>query len=468
VKMEGVTKGMRFKSAFGPVRVIEVRINGALVIDETRLIKRFLRPEELFPEAGDADGSSSKAARAPSGGTKRPAKKARPGESTDLPRREEIPLSGARRTLEALRFGLVPVEGLETLTLGFDDLSRWALGRLPDANRHRPQISEIEGPFGTGKSHTCAVIRHLARKKGYATARVEVDGVAIGLSDPEALLCGLWSNLRAEGLDSASPLLELYARAIERGHPAPRITPRAIDRFGPNYGSVRVLMRRGMLEAHASMIDGLLSCSPEHTAAQVKQTVAADSGASSEVNFKRVIGRRVADRPWDFVESLVGHAIIAQRAGYRGLVITIDEFEVEISNATSTARERVANLLWALRAYLCEKTRYPAAPLSLFIATVGDDRSPGDQVLKRIVNDAGGSAHPLSPLSRSDRLELSRRIHSVYARTYERVSPFDRRMSDRVEDALEQNLTDSGLTRAFIKGYVAELDRLHGPPAVAA
>ena len=101
----------------------------------------------------------------------------------DSTRRAEPPPSERRRGLkdarisrlkaiEALRFGLVPEEYIEELTIGFSSLKDWVLRRLPYAHNGRPQVSEITGPFGTGKSHTMAVIRYVARNEGYVTARV--------------------------------------------------------------------------------------------------------------------------------------------------------------------------------------------------------------------------------------------------------------------------------------------------------
>lgn len=68
--------------------------------------------------------------------------------------------------------------------------------------------------------------------------------------------------------------------------------------------------------------------------------------------IKRMIGNTVVDRPYDFVGSLAGNAIIAQLAGLRGLVVTIDEFEVEQSQLALSRLYRVQQLLTAIHAYL--------------------------------------------------------------------------------------------------------------------
>src|SRR5690606_6763301 len=100
---------------------------------------------------------------------------------------------------EALRFGLVPHAHLEELTIGIAQLDAWVTSRLPHTNGGAPKVSEVCGPFGTGKSHMMAVVRHAASKNNYLTARVEIDGQNVTLSDPERLLYALWSTL--EGPD---------------------------------------------------------------------------------------------------------------------------------------------------------------------------------------------------------------------------------------------------------------------------
>ena len=91
----------------------------------------------------------------------------------------------------------MPQQHIEDLTLGFAELEAWTLGRFPAARGDRPLVSAITGPFGTGKSHTMAVIRHLAQREGYVTARVEVDGQTISLAKPETFLYHLWGTTAA-------------------------------------------------------------------------------------------------------------------------------------------------------------------------------------------------------------------------------------------------------------------------------
>ncbi len=381
----------------------------------------------------------------------------------------------ARRAIEALRFGLVPQGALEDLTLGFAELRGWTAANLPTALGDRPHVAAVTGPFGTGKSHTMAVIRYVAGREGYATARVEVDGQTISLAKPETFLRQLWGSLNTPDGASATPVFDLYARAITNAHPAPTIltgaddAPTLLDRVRQNYQVMAELHGRGQLDAHAYVLDALLSSSTEFTAAEVVRQIGARTKTrGGEVHLRRMLGNRVAERAHDLVAALVGHATIAQLAGFRGLVVTIDEFEVEqVPSPANYARVK-ANL-GVLTAYLRGETGHRAAPLGLFFATVAEDEAGTDAVVGPMLAATGGGSYRLEPWPPALRRELAERIGRLYTAAYGLDATLDPALVDRVEAGLAHgSLDDSGLIRAFIKRYVAALDSAYGPPAAMA
>ena len=382
---------------------------------------------------------------------------------------------GARRAIEALRFGLVPQGAIEDLTLGFAGLRDWTRANLPAALGERPHAAAVTGPFGTGKSHTMAVVRYVASREGYATARVEVDGQTISLARPETFLRQLWGSLSAPGLDSPTPIFDLYARAIAAGQPAPAVlvgaggsaddTPGQLDRVRQNYQVMADLHGRGQLDDHAYVLDALLSSSTEYTAAEVaRQTGAPTKTRGGQLHLRRMLGNSVAERPHDLVAALAGHALIAQLAGFRGLVATIDEFEVEqVPSRASYARVKAH--LGVLTAYLRGETGHRAAPLGLFFATVGEDEAGEDAAVGPLLAATGGGSYRLESWPPALRRELAERIARLYAAAYGLAPSFDPVFVDRVEASLAHGgLDDSGLIRAFIKRYVAALDVGYGPP----
>ena len=374
----------------------------------------------------------------------------------------------AIRAAEALRFGLVPISRMRELTIGFDDLEAWAAEQLPDANDGKPVLAEISGAFGAGKSHAMATIRQFARDRGYLTARVEVDGQRISLSDPEKLLFAIWSSLTANDLNSATPLLDVYLRAMDASALTPRVAPDGIDRIHDNYWLIRELKRSGHIDVLAYALDALVSSSDEYTATQVVDEIARESNlARQEIVARRMIGRIVVDRPFDFIESIAGHALIAKQAGYAGIVVTIDEFEVEY-NLSRQQLERVAALLRALGQYLRGETGHKPAPLAIYFASVGQDGHLGDAIIGAMLEHTGGERYQLDPLERPERRILAGQIMAVYGEAYEIDIENRGDLVDSVEATLERyEFADSGITRAFIKRLLAVLDSEYGPPASA-
>jgi len=390
-----------------------------------------------------------------------------PGTTRRVSRQTGTTFVKQRQAIEALRFGLVPPHSLDELTLGYDDLREWIVGRLPESHGGSPQASAVFGPFGTGKSHTMAVIRHVAERLGYLTAHVEVDGKTVSLAEPERLLHALWGTLHGADFTSATPLIDLYLRAIRAGRSAPTVAPRGIDRIHNNYLVIDSLHQRGMLDEHSYALDGILSCSNEHSASEVQRMITGNTRARSGANptIKRMIGNTVVDRPYDLVESLAGNAIVAQLAGLRGLVVTIDEFEVEQSQATRLRFERVERLLSVIHAYLQGDTDHRPAPLALFFATVGATGHVGDNVIEQLIGTAASTRYSLQPWSTEDLRNLAQRIHRLYCAAYEINETIDATLIEHVLSHMKTySSDDSGLIRAFIKQYTAALDTRYGPP----
>jgi hypothetical protein len=450
-----VTVGARVRTEdFGAGTVITVLPDGALVrFDDygTTLLRQDL--DELTPLGG-----APHATRAPLGPP--PGKRVGHG-PTSLGLRE-------RQAVEALRFGLVPYAVLDELTLGYDALRAWIRSRLPDTHGDTPQVSAVFGPFGAGKSHMMAVIRHVAEQCGYLTARVEVDGNAVSLAEPANLLHALWGTLRGEEFRSSTPLLDLYVAAAKAGQRAPTIAPQGIDRPRDNYLFIAEALQRGRaLDEHSHTLEEVLSSSPLGRVG----TLPTELGLSRAIRkgeiatLKAMIGTTVAHRPYDFVETLAGHATVAQLAGYRGIVLTIDEFEVDRSLLTPAKQERLARLLHVLQLYLDGETGHRAAPLALFFATVGEEGHTGDRAIEQLIGAEPEARYDLQPWPPEELHRLAGKIDRLYTAAYGLAEAIDASLVARVEAELDTTGSgDSGLIRAFIKRYVGALDVHYGPP----
>lgn len=380
----------------------------------------------------------------------------------------------ARRSVEALRFGIVPTHSIGDVTLGYDELKRWVGEQLPADARSRPKVSEVCGPFGAGKSHTMAAIRHIAAAQGFVTAHVEVDGNSVSLSDPASVLRQLWRTLSAPDLESPTPLVDLNLRAIDRGRAQAVSALAKFERVQSNLLTLATLKRSNCVDRHGEMMEILLSCGDEVTASDAKRAMLSDASAGAiwggysefVIEPKRLIGLRTDDRPHDFVECLVGYSVLAKLAGFQGLVVTIDEFEVEAASLTHTKIERLKGVISALATWFSGRGPQKTGPLSVFIATVGQEGHLGDTIVDILISNSGGAQHPLKAWSRAAHRQLAEKIFALYCRAYAIEGAFDARLATRIQESLDSSdVEGSGMIRAFIKRYVAELDTVHGPVA---
>ncbi|WP_373059901.1 BREX system ATP-binding domain-containing protein [Gemmatimonas sp.] len=380
----------------------------------------------------------------------------------------------ARRSVEALRFGIVPTHSVGDVTLGYEELEHWVSQQLPTAARSRPTVSEICGPFGTGKSHTMAAIRHIAESRGFVTAHVEVDGNSISLSDPASVLRQLWRTLAAPGLESPTPLVDLNVRAIERGRSLAVAALARFERVRSNLLTIATLKRSNCIDKHGETMELLLSCGDEVTAIDAKRMMIPDASggaiwggyAEFVIEPKRLIGLRTDDRPDDFVECLVGYSVLARLAGFEGLVVTIDEFEVEAASLSYQRIERLKGVISALSTWFGGSGPQKTGPLSVFIATVGQEGHIGDSIVDILISNSNGAQHPLSPWSRSAHRQLAEKIFALYCHAYSLTCEFDASLAIRVQTLLDSaDVEGSGMIRAFIKRYLAELDTAYGPGA---
>jgi hypothetical protein len=378
-----------------------------------------------------------------------------------------------RRDVEALRFGIVPSTSLADLTLGYDRLAAWIRSRLHGERHNAPSFSEVSGAFGTGKSHTMAVIRSVAEQDGFATAHVEIDGRSVSLTDPSSIATHLFRTLRIPEHRSATPVVDLNLRAAARGHAAASQAVRLYERVWGNYLTVQTLSRGSdpdsLLEEMDALMSGINDVTINSLRSRINHTLFRDGidtwAQGNEVHPKRLIGSTVAERPRDFMDSLLGYAHLAHLGDCKGVVVTIDEFEVEHVGLTPSGRERLERMVSVIATYLSGRFPEHRGPLSIFVGTVAQEGYAGDAVVSEIIDPPKSARYELPEWTAADHRELAKRIHALYCRAYSLQSPYDPSIAKAVERQIaETDVHGSGLIRAFIKRYVAELDSRYGPP----
>lgn len=456
---DSVKSGQRVETLrFGPATIVKVTRTGVVVaLDRMGKLPVEITLDQLVSNGASKSGSQL------SVGEPQPLAEACAGRSEEAPQRYR-----ARRAVEALRFGIVPVDAIREVTIDFAKLEAWVKCRLPDQRGGGSEVSEVAGPFGTGKSHTMAAIRLIARDHRYVTASVEVDGDGVSLSDPEGVLRQLWPTTTATDLECPTPIVDLNLRALDGARTQTLFALGAYERVSSNLQAVETLRNYGCLDRNVEEMEDFLGSGDANTASQLQTKLWLDlsrEGAhwqSDQCKPKRLIGLRLEERPRDFVNSLLGYAVLANRAGFTGLVITIDEFEIE--HRLSPARERRLNqLIDAMAEGLGSEIR---APLSIFIATVGQEGHEGDDIVAELVSASRGETYVLREWTRASMRQLARKISTLYEQAYGVADAFDAKLMAATERALDdEDVADSGLVRAFIKRYVAALDTAYGPLA---
>ena len=368
-----------------------------------------------------------------------------------------------RMALAELRFGLVPESQIENLTIDFEGISSWIFSRLPTVDDPGPKVSQIYGPFGSGKTHAMSIIRHVSRSREYVTARVEVDGSKISLSDPQAFLYALWSTLSAEQLAPFTPLLELCRTAIAKNHSAPRVVPRGIDRVHDNYETVGLLKRPESLDDFGHQLNAVMSSSKEFKASEVGRLISRDPSIYAlSVNVRPMIGHLVANRPTDFLAALLGYAKLASLAGYKGLVITVDEFEVEHNNLQNFYR--VEAILDRFEDYWLGDTDHPDVPIAMFFGSVSTEGSRGDRLIDTLIGEDPDAYYELPVWDKEDRASFAASVYQIYADVYELDLPYQSSITDTVENVIaSRNEVGPAVMRSFAKEYLSALDTTYGP-----
>jgi hypothetical protein len=317
------------------------------------------------------------------------------------------------------------------------------------------------GPFGTGKSHTLSVIRQIAQAEGYLAIHAELDGAAVSLADPSELLFSLMRTLQLQE-DTVVPIVELSKRASGRGHQQALLRLVPFPKVQDNYGTVVALKDLGQLDALEEHLDLLMAGGNAYTAAQLKAAICRELEPEQRkgVNPSRLVSMRVDERPADFARAIGGYARLAERAGFKGLVLTLDEFEVEQS--IYRLMETIDGLVTALFLQPTPKS----APLTLFVGVVPSAGADGNVILDRVIDNAGGDQKVLKPWSGHHLKLLARKVYATYSQAYELDEPFDDSIVDETREDIQSADEDlEGHVRTFLKRYVAKLDSLQGPPA---
>ena len=220
----------------------------------------------------------------------------------------------ARQTLEALRLGIVPVQDVETLTIGLE-AERVSLDRALVRSRERGgDAIAVIGDYGFGKSHFIELAGRRALREDIVVATASLDLVETPPSKPFEIYRALTRSLRYPDTDETG-LRPLINRALE----------------------------------HPAAITELAARSARETPCPLLAALNASAGCASQASFEAIIdwisgeGKPNADlrvclkRPprlyrlgevaRHYSYMLTAISVLATLVGYTGLAVLIDESE---------------------------------------------------------------------------------------------------------------------------------------------
>ncbi|MDQ5851050.1 MAG: DUF2791 family P-loop domain-containing protein, partial [Chloroflexota bacterium] len=120
----------------------------------------------------------------------------------------------ARQTLEALRLGIVPVQDVETLTIGLE-AERVSLERALLRSKERGgDVQAVIGDYGFGKSHFIELAARRALREQFVVAVASLDLVEVPPSRPNEIYRALVRSLRYPDTDERG-LYPLLRKAVE-------------------------------------------------------------------------------------------------------------------------------------------------------------------------------------------------------------------------------------------------------------
>lgn len=284
----------------------------------------------------------------------------------------EVSSRRRREVIEALRRGAVPEHGLDLLAVGLDRFTAAIDGELARVAEGAGGFKAIRGEYGSGKTFFARWLSERAKRRGFATAEVQVSETETPLHRMETVYRRLVERLATEQFPPSAlrPVLDGWIYALEEdvlaagtvaeddavaldGAVGELLERRlaAISRRTPGFAAALRGYRRAAAAGDHPTAEGLAAWlgGQPHVAAAVRRS----AGVKGDLDH------------FGALSFLQGLLTVLRDSGHAGLLLVLDEVET-LQRVRSDARDKALN---ALRQLVDEvySGRFPG----LFLAITG-------------------------------------------------------------------------------------------------
>jgi hypothetical protein len=251
---------------------------------------------------------------------------------------EETKRLEARRTIEALRYGLVPAKRIRELSVGLEDEKGSLAKAFADTKEKGGDVRVVVGEYGAGKSHFFELAAQEALANNFIVATTSLDLREVPPNRPQRIYLSLMRSLRFPDSEETGlvPLLEKIVALPNYAAIQDSIKETFFAAALHNYA----LMRETPGDALDSLIDWMsgekVFISDVRRNAQFK---------SKEFKIKSLSQLTTAADQYSYL--LNGWGWLASQAGYNGLAVFIDESE-HYSLLNQRGKEKADNFFKSL------------------------------------------------------------------------------------------------------------------------
>jgi len=396
-------------------------------------------------------------------------------------RRQEI--------LDALRHGTVPHRGLDLLAVGLDRFAPAIDQELESAERGGGVFKALRGEYGSGKTFFSRWLCERAKRRGFATAEVQISETETPLHRLETVYRRLVERLStaAQPAGALRSVVDAWfftleqdvlsegavderdgAALLARSHELMERRLADISKSAPAFAAALRGYREALAAGQREAAEGLLAWigGQPNVAAGIKR----GAGIKGEIDH------------FASLSFLQGLLVVLRDSGHPGLVVVLDEVET-LQRVRGDVRDKGLN---ALRQFLDEidAARFPGLYLlvtgtpAFFDGPMGAQRLP--PLAQRLQVDFTTDARFDNPRAVQIRLrnfdlpglcELGRRVRDLFIAGSPAADRLRRLASDEYLDVLARAITGElggkvGIApRLFLKKLVADvLDRIEQHP----